>query len=79
MKLLRRILISLVGGTVLLFGVAMILLPASSMLVILAGLAILALEFAWARHWLVKVRQYMPGKKSEAVPEVVALPGESAK
>jgi Putative transmembrane protein (PGPGW) len=78
MKLLRRILILLVGGTVLLMGIIMILLPAPSTLVILVGLAILAIEFAWARYWLAKVRQCLPGKK-RAVPEIVPVPGESAK
>jgi hypothetical protein len=67
MKLVRRILVALVGGTVLLFGIAMIALPAPSILVIPAGLAILALEFAWARHWLHKFRSYMPGKKKVPV------------
>ena len=63
MKLLRRILIALVGGTVLLIGIAMIVLPGPAILVIPAGLAILAIEFAWARHWLNKFKSYMPGKK----------------
>ncbi len=66
MKLLRRILISLVGGTVLLIGIAMIVLPGPAILIIPAGLAILAIEFAWARHWLARVRQFMPGKKNGA-------------
>jgi hypothetical protein len=63
MKLLRQILIALVGGTVVLFGIALIFLPGPGVLTIAAGLAILAIEFAWARHWLVKVKSYMPGKK----------------
>ncbi len=63
MRFLRRLLIALVGGTVLLIGIAMILLPGPAILVIPAGLAILAIEFAWAKHWLNRVRQYMPGKK----------------
>lgn len=65
MKLLRRILIALVGGTVLLVGIAMIVLPGPAIVVIPAGLAILAIEFAWAKHWLNRVRDYMPGKKKE--------------
>lgn len=58
--------IALVGGTVLLIGIAMIVLPGPAILVIPAGLGILAIEFAWARHWLKRVRQYMPGKKDDA-------------
>jgi tellurite resistance protein TerC len=66
MNLLRRILISFVGGSVLLIGIAMIFLPAPGSLVIPVGLAILAIEFTWARHWLAKVRNFMPGKKNGA-------------
>ena len=52
----RRIAIAIVGGTVVLLGVCMIVLPGPAVVVIPAGLAILALEFAWAKHWLEKVR-----------------------
>jgi hypothetical protein len=79
MKLLRRILIALVGGTVLLIGIVMIVLPAPAILVIPAGLAILAIEFVWARHWLGKFRQMMPGKKNEISPEAVSQPKEISK
>jgi hypothetical protein len=78
-KLLRRILIALVGGTVLLIGIAMILLPGPAILVIPAGLAILAIEFAWAKHWLNKVRQYMPGKKNGMPVEAASPPKEGIK
>ncbi len=77
MKLLRRISIALAGETVLLIGIAMIVLPGPAIVVIPAGLAILALEFAWAKHWLDKVRRIWPQKKA-ARPGLVALPKESA-
>ncbi len=48
----RRALILVVGGTVILIGVAMIVLPGPATLVIPFGLSILALEFMWARRWL---------------------------
>ena len=63
MRFIKRVLIAVIGGTVLLIGIVMIILPGPSILVIPAGLAILAIEFAWAEHWLHKVRQYMPGKR----------------
>ena len=53
----RRILILVSGSTVLLIGIVMIILPGPAMLVIPAGLAILALEFAWARRWLDRIKQ----------------------
>jgi tellurite resistance protein TerC len=44
------------GMTVLLIGIAMIVLPGPAVVVIPIGLAILATEYAWARHWLQIVR-----------------------
>jgi len=53
----RRIAVAIVGGTVLAIGVALIVLPGPAFVVIPLGLAILGAEFAWARHWLRKVKQ----------------------
>ena len=53
----RRIAVAVVGGTVLLVGLALIVLPGPAFVVIPLGLAILGLEFAWARLWLRKVKQ----------------------
>lgn len=55
-KWARRIAITLVGFTVLVVGIAMIVLPGPAFVVIPVGLGILGLEFAWARHWLRKVK-----------------------
>jgi tellurite resistance protein TerC len=56
-KPIKRVLILLLGGTVLAVGVALIVLPGPAFIVIPAGLAILAIEFAWARRWLQRVRE----------------------
>lgn len=56
-KLARRIVITAVGGTVLLIGVVMIVTPGPALIFIPVGLAILGLEFAWARTWLKRLRQ----------------------
>ena len=47
-----KIFIAVVGATVVLAGVALLILPGPGWLVIIIGLAILATEFAWAEHWL---------------------------
>ena len=47
-RLAKRIIIGIVGGTVLLIGIAMIVLPGPALVVIPVGLGILSLEFAWA-------------------------------
>jgi len=52
----RRIAVGVVGGTVLLIGIALLVLPGPAFVVIPVGLAILGAEFAWARHWLRRVR-----------------------
>jgi tellurite resistance protein TerC len=48
----RRIVVAIVGGTVLAIGIALLVLPGPAFVVIPIGLAILGAEFAWARHWL---------------------------
>jgi tellurite resistance protein TerC len=48
--------VGLAGATVLAFGIALIVLPGPAVVVIPAGLAILAIEFAWARRWLERIR-----------------------
>jgi uncharacterized protein (TIGR02611 family) len=55
-KLARRIAIGIIGGTVVLAGVVMLVTPGPAFVVIPVGLAILAVEFAWARHWLHKLK-----------------------
>ena len=47
-----RVLVMLAGFTVLLGGLAMLVLPGPALAVIPLGLAILALEFAWAERLL---------------------------
>ena len=48
----RRLIVLVIGGTVLLIGVALLVLPGPAFLVIPLGLAILATEFRWARTLL---------------------------
>jgi uncharacterized protein (TIGR02611 family) len=56
-KVVRRVIVSVVGVTVLLIGIALLVLPGPAFIVIPVGLAILATEYAWARLWLKKVRR----------------------
>ena len=55
-KKVRRLVIAVLGFTVLLIGVAMIVTPGPSLLVIVLGLAILATEFIWARRLLNQIK-----------------------
>jgi len=53
----RRIIIAIVGTTVVLIGLALLVLPGPAFVVIPIGLAILATEFAWAARWLKAIRE----------------------
>jgi len=55
-RVAKRIAIGIVGGSVLIVGILMIVLPGPAFVVIPVGLGILSLEFAWARSWLKKAR-----------------------
>jgi len=57
LKYARRIIIFIVGMSVLLFGIALIVLPGPAFIVIPIGLAILATEYAWARRWLRAIKE----------------------
>jgi uncharacterized protein (TIGR02611 family) len=60
-KIVRRVIVTVIGATVLLIGIALLVLPGPAFIVIPIGLAILATEYAWARNWLRKVRQMANG------------------
>jgi hypothetical protein len=62
--LVRRAIVGVIGGTVLLIGVALLVLPGPAFIVIPLGLAILASEFLWARRWLHKARSLVIPKNN---------------
>jgi uncharacterized protein (TIGR02611 family) len=53
----RRVVILVVGLTVVAIGAAMIVLPGPAVVVIPVGLAILATEFVWARRLLDNLKE----------------------
>jgi len=61
----RRVIVAVVGGTVLLLGVVMIVTPGPALVLIPLGLAILAAEFAWARYLLRRVREQFPNRRKK--------------
>ena len=71
-KVARRVIVSVVGATVLLIGIALLVLPGPAFIVIPLGLAILATEYAWARRWLKRVRRMasnIVSSRSDMPPE----------
>ena len=65
---LRKLVIAVVGGSVVLVGIAMLVLPGPAILVIPLGLAILATEFLWARRWLKRARALLPNGNQQLPP-----------
>ena len=59
----RRVIVAVIGGTLLLVGVAMIVLPGPAIVVVPLGLAVLSTEFVWARRWLRKTRKLLEKAK----------------
>ena len=53
-----KLIVFVVGVTVVLGGLAMVVLPGPGFLVVIAGLAILASEFAWARFLLQEAKKH---------------------
>jgi tellurite resistance protein TerC len=56
LRIAKRLVVAVTGGTVTLIGIALIVLPGPAIVVIPIGLSILATEFAWAKRSLEKAR-----------------------
>lgn len=61
----RRIAIAVVGISVLAIGFVMVITPGPAIVMIPLGLAILGLEFAWARSWLRRLRRKISGRNAK--------------
>jgi uncharacterized protein (TIGR02611 family) len=48
----KRIIVSIVGFTLIALGLVLLVIPGPGLLVLAAGLAVLATEYAWARKLL---------------------------
>ncbi len=53
----RRLIIAVVGFTIVCLGVVMIVTPGPGWLTILLGLSILSVEFVWARRMLRSIKE----------------------
>ena len=62
----RRVVVFVIGSTVLLIGIAMVVLPGPAFIVIPLGLAILATEFVWAKDWLRYAKGHVENLSSRA-------------
>ena len=62
----RKVVVGVIGTTVILLGVFMLFLPGPGLVTVFVGLTILAAEFAWARRWLRRAKQ-MAGEAASKV------------
>lgn len=63
LRRIKRIVVAIIGFTVLLVGIAMMVLPGPAIVVIPLGLAILATEFVWARRLLKRIKDKLQRPK----------------
>lgn len=71
---IRKLVVIVIGGTVLLIGIAMIVLPGPATVVIPAGLLILSLEFVWARRLVERAKVILADAKSKAADALKTRP-----
>lgn len=57
LKQLKRIIIAIIGGTIVVIGLFMIVLPGPAFIVIPLGLSILATEFIWAKKMIERFKE----------------------
>jgi uncharacterized protein (TIGR02611 family) len=70
MRAARRVAVGVVGLTVMVVGVALLVLPGPAFVVLPIGLGILAIEFEWARRLLRRARRlYEAAARTSRSPE----------
>lgn len=69
-----RAAVLMVGGTVLVFGVFLLVIPGLGLKVIVGALALLATQFVWARALLARARARLGGKDGEDGEHVIHPP-----
>jgi tellurite resistance protein TerC len=74
---LRKLIVAVIGITILLLGVVMVVLPGPAFIVIPVGLAILATEFAWARRAVRRTRVMIAKARGRESGKARALAGAS--
>lgn len=65
LKQAKRVVVIVIGLSVIGIGIAMIVLPGPAILVIPIGLGILGTEFVWVRKLLHTIKERLPGRASQ--------------
>lgn len=75
MHVFKRFAVTIVGAALLLLGLALMVLPGPGILVIVAGLAVLATEYVWAQRLLKRARSQAEKVQEAAVASPVRTAG----
>ena len=78
MRVLRRFAVTILGVLLLAAGLAMMVLPGPGIVVIVAGLAVLATEYVWARRLLEKAKDQAQQAQEAAVASPLRTAGSVA-
>lgn len=65
LKQVKRIIVGVIGASILIVGIAMIVLPGPAFIVIPLGLSILATEFLWAKRMIEKFKDKIESLKKK--------------
>ncbi|MGS0680736.1 PGPGW domain-containing protein [Shewanella sp. 125m-7] len=57
--MMKKAMITLIGGCLSILGALLVVLPGPAWLLLPIGLAILSLEYPWARQWLKKSQAHL--------------------
>jgi uncharacterized protein (TIGR02611 family) len=74
----KRIAVTVIGFVLLLVGVVMMVTPGPGILLIIAGLAVLATEYVWAERMLNLAKQKAQQAKNKLTGRDRGKPGENA-
>ncbi len=66
LRTIKKIIILVVGSTLLLLGTLMIITPGPGVPIMIVGLLILGTEFVWAKTWLTKVKSTLKNAGTKA-------------
>ena len=67
LKQIKRIVVAVIGFTILAIGIVLIVFPGPAFIVIPIGLSILATEFVWAKRLLEKVKERIQKTKDSVL------------
>lgn len=65
LKQVKKVIIGVIGFTLLGIGLVMVVLPGPALLVIPLALGLLATEFVWAKNLIHKVKDILPANKKK--------------